>query len=128
MKLVNKMHVVDGIMGINFNDQFSPKPISSPTSLNYEAADLFVELDLLDAAENTRFRVFGQKIKFEGHRSCDLLVSKHIDTQNVETFGNKVCGKFEVEVPAPHCYEFSKAKWIDVQDDATKGEYIVDKT
>ena len=111
---------------MDFSDQFMPMPITSYTGLDEEEETLYIELDLFDAIENTKFKVFSEKVKFEGHRSCELLAAKKFPEETFKVFGNKICGKFEVEVPAPLCYEFPLSKWFKVIDHPS--QYISDQT
>ena len=120
------MKTIDGVVGMDFSDQFMPMPITSYTGLDEEEETLYIELDLFDAIENTKFKVFSEKVKFEGHRSCELLAAKKFPEETFEVFGNKICGKFEVEVPAPPCYELPLSKWFKVIDHPS--QYISDQT
>lgn len=107
--LVPKMKTINDVVGMDFSDQYAPKPIVSYLGLGEEEETLYVELDLFDAIDSTKFKIFSDKIKFKGQRACELLASK-FSNETFKVFGNKICGEFEVEVPAPPCYELPLSK------------------
>lgn len=130
LTMKDAIKLVDNELIMDTSSSFAPKPLVFH-DLKLEKADrleneeLHVELELLDAAENTTFRIDADKVLFKGNRTC---ATKFAVTEPL-TAGKKLCGPFEVTIPVPDCYDFvaipqKKKSWVKVMDqDAKNSEF-----
>lgn len=82
---------------------------------------------MFDADSVSKIKVFADNVHIEGERSCELMVEEMFPDKTFEPApSKKKCGKFEVEVPAPPCYNFYASRKSKVIDDPNK--YILKKT